>query len=135
MWTASGVAAAVLLAGGFWGGKALSTSAATPRVEHGTVRLVGDGGDALLFRLTGARKVTGYALPNTLEWRNAYGTWIDGPRRASSGRSAAGSTSRSASSAPSRSPTRRAGTSSPRWSARARPVPHFRVVTPHSTQP
>jgi hypothetical protein len=135
VWTAGGVAAAVLLAGGFWGGKALSTSAATPRVAHGTVKLVSEGGEALLFRLTGTRKVTSYSLPSDLEWRDAYGTWNDGTRPAClrPGRSGQHITLGIVSVEPVGDAP---GGDTITWVECARrPVPHFRIVDPHSTRP
>jgi hypothetical protein len=135
MWTAGGVAAAILLAGGFWGGRALSTSTATPRIAHGTVRLISDDGDAVAIRLAGMKRVTSFALPNTLEWRDAYGTWNDGPppaclRPGSSGQ-------RVTLGIVSAEPVADApGGDIVAWVECARrPVPHFRIVDPHSTQP
>lgn len=135
MWTAGGVAAAILLAGGFWGGRALSTSTATPRIEHGIVRLVSEDGDALAIRLGGARRVTGFAVPSTLEWRNAYGTWNEGTRPACLQPHSGGQ--RVTLGVVSAEPVGDApGGDTIVWVECARrPVPHFRVVTPHSTQP
>ena len=55
-WAASGIAAVALLLAGFWSGKAVPTSAATPREESGVVREVGLGGDEFLIRLTGSHE-------------------------------------------------------------------------------
>src|SRR5437773_304854 len=82
LWAAYGVTAVVLLAIGFWVGKSLSTSTATPQAETGTIGLVSPGGDVFTIRLSGRKEPTSYALPPTVEWRDAYGTWYENTRPA-----------------------------------------------------
>jgi hypothetical protein len=135
IWTAGGVAAAIFLAGGFWAGKALSAPAATPRVEHATVRRVNEDGTEAVIRLAGWNRNTGLAVPDTVTWRDAFGTWNDGTRPAclrplSSGQhiTLGTITAEPVADAP--------GQEIVAWVECARrPVPHFRVVTPHTTRP
>ena len=79
-WAAYGVTAVVLLAMGFWAGKSLSASAATPQVKTGTIRFISPGGDEFTIRFSGPRGLTGYALPTAVEWRDGYGTWWENTR-------------------------------------------------------
>jgi hypothetical protein len=74
MWAVSGVAAAVLAAGGFWGGKALPTSTATPQAETGTVTGVDYHSEAFGLRVDGTGQTTGLVL-GPVSWRDAYGNW------------------------------------------------------------
>lgn len=134
-WTAGGVAAAILLAGGFWAGKALSTSAATPRIEHGIVQDVSGNGDAITIRLAGATRATGFGVPSDVTWRDAYGTWNDGTRPACIRPGSSGQhitlgiiSADPVADAP--------GGDFIAWvECVRRPVPRFPVVTPHSTRP
>jgi hypothetical protein len=82
MRAAYGVAAVVLLAGGFWVGKSLSTSTATPQAETGTIGFVTPEGDAFTIRLSGRQQPTSYAMSPTVEWRDGYGTWWENTRPA-----------------------------------------------------
>ena len=82
MRVAYGGIAAVLLAGGFWAGRSLSTSTATPRAETGTIGFVSPGADGFTIRLSGLHQPTSYALPATVQWRDAYGNWYEGTRPA-----------------------------------------------------
>jgi len=79
---AFGVTAVVLLAIGFWVGKSLSTSPATPKAETGTIGFISPGGDSFTIRLSGLRGITSFALPPTVEWRDGYGTWNENTRPA-----------------------------------------------------
>jgi hypothetical protein len=135
MWTAAGVAAAVLLAGGFWAGKALSASAATPRIEHGTVRMVSSDGDSVAIRLAGAAAATSYDLPSNVTWRDAFGTWNDGTRPACLRPLSSGQ--RITLGIISADPVADApGGDIVAWVECARrPVPRFPVVTPRTTRP
>ena len=81
-WTARAAAAVILLAGGFWGGRSLTTSTAIPQAETGTIESVSADGTALSIRLRGQTAQTGYALPATVPWQDPYGTWNDGTRPA-----------------------------------------------------
>ena len=82
MRAAYGATAIVLLAGGFWVGKSLSTSTATPQAETGTIGFVSPEGDEITIRLSGRKEPTSYAMPLTVEWRDAYGTWWENTRPA-----------------------------------------------------
>jgi hypothetical protein len=82
MRAAYGVTAVVLLAIGFWVGKSLSTSTATPQAETGTIGFVSPQGDVFTIRLSGLKGPTSYALSPTVEWRDAYGTWNENTRPA-----------------------------------------------------
>jgi hypothetical protein len=73
-------AAIVLVAGGFWAGKSLTTATLTPAVQTGTVGLVGINGDEFTIRLSGQRQLIGYGLPSSVSWRDAYGIWQLGTR-------------------------------------------------------
>jgi len=77
-WTAYGIAGVILLAGGFWGGRSLSTDTATPHVQAGTVSLVSISGDAFAIQLGGTHGITSYAMGNGMQWRDQYGTWWEG---------------------------------------------------------
>jgi hypothetical protein len=79
-WAACGVAGALLVSGGFWTGKSLTTSTVTPQVSSGTVGLAGRG--EFTFRRDGASQFISYDLPGTLSWRDSYGTWHDSGRPA-----------------------------------------------------
>lgn len=81
-WVASGAAGAVLLAAGFWVGVSLTTSTATPQVMTGTVVQVGANADEFVFRQGKTGQPTGYGLPVSVQWRNAYGVWQDGSQPA-----------------------------------------------------
>ena len=81
-WAAYGVTAVVLLAIGFWVGRSLSTSTATPQTETGTVGFVTPEGDGFTIRLGGQKQPTSYALSPTVEWRDGYGTWWENTRPA-----------------------------------------------------
>jgi len=81
-WAAYAVTAVVLLAIGFWAGKSLSTSTATPQVKTGAIGFVSPSGDEFTIRLTGLKGLTSYALPATVEWQDGYGTWWENTRPA-----------------------------------------------------
>ena len=51
-------------------------------VGVGTIGLVSPGGDVFTIRLSGRKEPTSYALPPTVEWRDAYGTWYENTRPA-----------------------------------------------------
>lgn len=76
-WGAGGAAGLALLLGGFWLGHAVPTSSATPQRETGVVAGVNASGDAFDIRLTGSKMPTGYALPDTVTWRDRFGNWHD----------------------------------------------------------
>lgn len=78
--TTLGAAAILLVAAGFWAGKSLTTATLTPTVQTGTVAQVGGDGDEFAIRLSGQSQETGYALPSTVFWRDAYGSWHDRTR-------------------------------------------------------
>jgi hypothetical protein len=80
MRAAYGVTAAVLLAGGLWVGRSLSTSTATPAAETGTIGFVSPGADQFTIRLSGLTGLTSYGLPAMVQWRDAYGNWNEGTR-------------------------------------------------------
>jgi hypothetical protein len=82
MRAACGVTAVVLLAIGFWVGKSLSTSTATPQAVTGTIGFVTPDGDQFTIRLSGMKGPTSFALPTTVEWRDGYGTWWENTRPA-----------------------------------------------------
>jgi hypothetical protein len=75
---ACGAAGVILLTGGFWGGRSLTTSAATPRIETGKVVGVGVTGEEFAIELAGSRQATGFGLGSDVLWRDPYGTWHDG---------------------------------------------------------
>ena len=77
---ALGAAAIILVAGGFWAGKSLSSASLTPTVQTGTVGLIGSNGDEFTIRITGQRQLVSYGLPSTVSWRDGYGIWQDGTR-------------------------------------------------------
>lgn len=79
---AGGVIAVVLLAGGLWVGRSLSTSTATPQAATGTIRFVSPGADEFTIRLGGLNGVSSYGLPTQVQWRDAYGNWNEGTRPA-----------------------------------------------------
>jgi hypothetical protein len=81
-WAGYGITGVILLAGGFWGGKSLSTDTATPDARAGTVRLVSITGDAFAIQLSGTQGTTSYAMANTMRWRDKYGVWWDGTQPA-----------------------------------------------------
>jgi hypothetical protein len=83
MRAAYGVTAVVLLAGGLWVGRSLSTSTATPQAKTGIIGFVSPGGeDEFTIRLSGRKGLTHYAMPATVQWRDGYGTWYEGTRPA-----------------------------------------------------
>jgi hypothetical protein len=77
-WVAVAAAAVIVLAGGYWAGRSQATSTATPRAESGVVSFTGT--DGLTISLPGQSQPTGYALPDTVPWSDAYGNWNDGGR-------------------------------------------------------
>lgn len=81
-WAAYGAAGVILLAGGFWSGKSVSTDTATPQVLSGTVQLVGPGRDGFAIRLSPANHLAQYALSGLAGWRDRYGTWHEGTQPA-----------------------------------------------------
>ena len=84
-WAAPATAAVILMSGGFWAGKSLTTHTVTPQVQAGTVVQVGIAGDEFILRPAGNGELTGYALPGSVPWRNAYGVWQDSGRPACMG--------------------------------------------------
>jgi hypothetical protein len=82
MRAAYGIAAVILLAGGLWAGKSLSTSTATPAAQTGTITFVSPDGEEFTIRLSGLKAPTSYALSPTVEWRDGYGTWWENTRPA-----------------------------------------------------
>jgi hypothetical protein len=81
-WAAYGAAGVILLAGGFWSGKSVSSDTATPEVLSGTVRLVGPESDGFAVRLSRTNRVEQYALSDLTSWRDRYGSWHGGTRPA-----------------------------------------------------
>lgn len=79
---ACGATGLVLISAAFWSGKSLTTHTVTPQVTTGTVRQVSVTADAFILRPGPGGQLTGYALPGTLPWRNAYGVWQDSGRPA-----------------------------------------------------
>jgi hypothetical protein len=77
-WAAVAAAAVIVLASGYWAGRSQATSTATPRAESGVVSFTGT--DGLTISLPGQSQPTGYALPDTVPWSDAYGNWNDGGR-------------------------------------------------------
>lgn len=67
----------VLVAAGFWAGRALPGSTATPRTVSGVVGTISADGEGFALRLPGSRELTGYSLGSAL-WRDASGSWNDG---------------------------------------------------------
>jgi hypothetical protein len=84
-WATSGTAGVILLSGGFLAGKSLTTPTVTPQVQAGTVVQVGGSGAEFILRPAGNGPLTGYALPGSMPWRNAYGVWQGGGRPACMG--------------------------------------------------
>jgi hypothetical protein len=79
---ASSAAGLVLMSAAFWAGKSLTTQTVTPQVITGTVKQVSISADAFILRPDPGGQLTGYALPGSIPWRNAYGVWQDGGRPA-----------------------------------------------------
>lgn len=79
---ASGAAGLALMSAAFWLGKSLTTQTVTPHVTTGTVKLVSISADAFILRPTPGGQLTGYPLPRSIPWRNAYGVWQDDGRPA-----------------------------------------------------
>jgi hypothetical protein len=50
--------AVVLLTAGFWPGKSVPVSTATPRAEAGAIGFISPGADEFTIRLTGASQLT-----------------------------------------------------------------------------
>src|SRR5215469_5069496 len=80
-WIALVLAVLVLLAAGFWIGRKVPTSTATPQVEQGTVTWVNTGaiagGAEFLVRLDGTTKAEGVQLPDNTVWTvgGNFGAW------------------------------------------------------------
>lgn len=106
-----------------------------PEWSRADVTAAGRGGLSWLMPGTLRKSVTSFGLPNTLEWRDAYGTWNDGTRPACLEPHSRGQ--HVTLGIVSVEPVRDApGGDTVAWVECARrPVPHFRIVDPHSTQP
>jgi len=126
-------AAIVLAAAGFWVGKSLTTASLRPTVQTGTVGLVGINGDEFTIRLSGQRKLTGYGLPSTVTWRNAYGIWQEGTRPACMGPLSRGQ--RIKIGVVNAAPVANApGSPVVVWiECPSRPIPRYPIVTPSTT--
>jgi hypothetical protein len=70
--------AGIVIAGlGLWVGHGLPTHTATPQVRHGTVIIVGAGGDEFAVDLDGSRNGTGFAL-GAVPWKDSSDSWHQG---------------------------------------------------------